>query len=461
MMATILRFLLYTLLLAVGVFMCMAMPHLDYAPHLMWFFSTFLVGGALALVVKNCGRGQLLLAIPIAVLSANAVAVQIWPPHIQRNIFWAFNPIAKRDAHYQLLRSVLLPVAAQPLLIPRSTLPSGDHDSRLLSVAAGLEVSVFAGGLDRPHALAINRQGVLFVSLPELGQVVALPDRDRDGVADESQLFAGGLDRPSGLVFHDGMLYVAMADQVVRFAEQGSAAAELFCDELPASDQHWAHALVVGGDRHLYLSVGAGVEHDDWRCATVLRLGAGGQVQAFASGLHDCQGLAVHPRSGSIWATDNNPDALGFDVHPDELNVLQAGADYGWPFCYGYRQLDDTLGSEEICRTTQPALMQLPADSLPRGLAFGHHLDGAAHFKSMLYVVLQGSADGRWQQGFRLLGVPLAADGRILGWGIDLVSGWGNEGQPWGQPTDCIVGGDGCLYLCDTQAGVIYRIKFR
>ena len=73
---------------------------------------------------------------------------------------------------------------------------------------------------------------------------------------------------------------------------------------------------------------------------------------------------------------------------------------------------------------------------------------------------MQGANYGKRQQGFRLMGVPLSAEGRILGWGIDLIAGWSVEGKPWGEPTDCVVGADGSLYVSDQRAGCVYRISF-
>ena len=463
-MLTIVRFILLTLLLAAGVFLTMAVPFLPFANSVLWFLSTFFIGAGVALVVKYCGRGALILAVPIAVLSANALVVEIWPPQVRRPIFRAFTEVAKRDEAYRQLRKQLLPVTLQELTVPDTLRQGWDHGLSELEVVNGLDVTLFATGLTQPHSLAVSDDGVLFVSLPKVGQVVALIDSDGDGVVDKFHVFATGLDRPSGLAFHQGALYVATASKLLLLLDTDNDyvadARQVVNDELPVAKLHWAHALVVGADQHLYLSVAAEVEGDDWRRAALLRVSADGTTELFATGLYDCQGLAVHPLSGSLWGTDNSPETLGFDIHPDELNVIVAGGDYGWPFCYGNRLPDAELGSVEICQSTQPSLAQLHANSTPRGLAFGATLQAPSQFQSMLYMALQGSDYGKHEQGFRLMGVPIGDDGRIVGWGIDLISGWSVDGKPWGQPTDCVVGADGCLYVSDRLAGCIYRISF-
>lgn len=443
----------------------MAIPFLSFSNSVLWFLATFVVGGGLALVAKHCGRGALLLAIPIAVLAANALVIQIWPPLVRHPILRAFNEVAKRDDNYRQLRQQVLPVTLQTLNIPPQLKRGWNHGQRALEVANGVKVTLFSTGLSAPYAMAVDEQGVIYVSLPKVGQVITLVDDNGDGVADGSHVFCSGLNRPSGLAFKDGVLQVATATRVLALYDGDdnfeSERQKVVYDQLPADDYHWAHALVVDAEQQLYVSVGAEVTGESWQRAAVLKILDNGRASLYASGLYDCQGLAVHPQSGSIWATDDGPESLGFYVHPDELNVLIPDGDYGWPFCYGNRLPDAEQGSAEICRSTQPSLLQLPANSSPRGITFGHDINGAVPYKSMLFMVMQGANYGKRQQGFRLMGVPLSAEGRILGWGVDLVAGWSVEGKPWGEPTDCVVGADGALYITDRRAGCVYRIVFQ
>lgn len=463
-MQAIIRFFLWTSLLSVGVFVTMAIPFLQVANNLLWFLSTVVIGGGAALVAKNCGRGALLLAIPISILLANAFVVRLWPPQVQHNIFRAFNDVANRDADYRNLHQQLLPVVNTPLALPAAANNSWHASEQELAVAKGITLDLFSSALINPHSIAIDVEGVVFVSLPNVGRVVALHDDDGDAKADRVGVFAAGLDKPSGLTFKDGVLCVATATKLLALPDDNNDyqadSQQVITDKLLSFPQRWAHALVLGADNNLYVSVPGDDKSSSWQQAAVLRVASDGELQIFSSGLYDCQGLAVHPQSGSLWATENSPETISYFVHPDELNVLRANGDYGWPFCYGNRLPDATLGSVEICQATEPALMQLPANSAPSGLAFGAKLQGADYFKHMLYLVMPGVDSGKRQQGFRLMGVPLGADGRILGWGIDLVAGWSVEGQPWGQPTDCAVGGDGCLYITDKLAGVVYRLSF-
>jgi glucose/arabinose dehydrogenase len=52
--------------------------------------------------------------------------------------------------------------------------------------------------------------------------------------------------------------------------------------------------------------------------ATVLR-------DTFAHGLKDPEGAALHPQTGELWSIDHGPQG------GDEINIIRAGKDYGWP----------------------------------------------------------------------------------------------------------------------------------
>jgi glucose/arabinose dehydrogenase len=67
--------------------------------------------------------------------------------------------------------------------------------------------------------------------------------------------------------------------------------------------------------------------HDDGRVPTdnpfVSRAGALPEIWTY--GHRNVQGLAIHPETGDVWATEHGPQG------GDELNLIQPGKNYGWP----------------------------------------------------------------------------------------------------------------------------------
>lgn len=106
--------------------------------------------------------------------------------------------------------------------------------------------------------------------------------------------------------------------------------------------------LVTGADRfRFYDSDLDGVEHDftdnpDIRrnfSGRVIRINRDGSIpkdnpwlnratvlpETFAHGFRDPEGAAINPATGELWATDHGPQG------GDEINIVRAGKDYGWP----------------------------------------------------------------------------------------------------------------------------------
>ena len=60
---------------------------------------------------------------------------------------------------------------------------------------------------------------------------------------------------------------------------------------------------------------------------------AGARPEIFSWGHRNPQGLAVHPETGKIWEVEHGPRG------GDELNILKAGANYGWPLATARHRL--------------------------------------------------------------------------------------------------------------------------
>jgi glucose/arabinose dehydrogenase len=130
------------------------------------------------------------------------------------------------------------------------------------------------------------------------------------------------------------------------------------------STGHYGSRAVFGPEGYLYVSVGDrqfkdfGPDHVGQRLGddlgSVLRLREDGSVPdsnpfvddpdasdaVFTYGNRNPQGLAVHPGTGAVWETEYG------ERDGDEINVLEAGGNYGWPVAdnsceYG---TDDAVG---------------------------------------------------------------------------------------------------------------------
>lgn len=398
-----------------------------------------------------------------------------------RNWFWGLGGLASTCGLILILNQVIWPPAGNgaslnevrnqavlknvPLLVPELFRKGRFAAPRTLQAQPSLQISVFASDLSKPRMIAFSPQGDLYVSIPREGRIVVLPDRNRDGTGDTAHIFADNLDQPHGLAFSGNDLIVAENGRLLKLTDDDHDLkvdrTAIVSTDLPPGGGHWTRSVVIGADGTYYVSAGSSCnvcEEDDPRRAAVLRIDKdGGPAEIFSRGLRNSVGLALHPQTGELWASDNGRDMLGDDLPPEEINRVVADGDYGWPYCYGQKIPDPDLGSSGRCLDTLPPEVEMQAHSAPLGITFGEELKFPERLRSMLFVAFHGSWNRSVPTGYKLIGIPFE-NGQPSGPPEDIVRGWLQGRATWGRPVDPAVGPDGALYLSDDRAGVIYRI---
>jgi glucose/arabinose dehydrogenase len=330
----------------------------------------------------------------------------------------------------------------------------------------GFRIEIFASGLEAPRFMALSPDGVLFITALDGGEVVALPDRNKDGKADRVITFVKGLKRPHGIDFHEGYLYVGETHQVVRFKydkfDTAPGEKEIIVPNLPTGG-HFTRTVRFSPDGKMYVSVGSSCnvcQEKDERRAAILQFNPdGSDGEIFARGLRNSVGITWHPQTKEMWATDNGRDWLGDNLPPEEINIVKEGKNYGWPQCYGNKIPDPEYGSEEFCKKTMPPVFEMQAHSAPLGLAFYTGNMFPEEYRGDLFVAFHGSWNRSVPTGYKVVRVKIE-DGKPASI-EDFAAGWLRGQKAEGRPVDVIVGLDGSLYISDDRAGMVYRISHR
>jgi glucose/arabinose dehydrogenase len=180
---------------------------------------------------------------------------------------------------------------------------------------------------------------------------------------------------------------------------------------------------------------------------------AGYRPEIFTMGNRNAIGLTVHPVTGAIWETENGP------ADDDEVNILKAGANYGWPLVgYGRDYSGDFIGGvgaigEEAGRPDaykmylegmEPPLLFWAPTVAPGGMTF-YSGDRFPKWKGSLFIALL--------KGQRLERVSF----KEHGWVSRREALLGDLQQ---RIRDVRQGPDGFLYaLTDEDAGAVLRIE--
>ena len=220
---------------------------------------------------------------------------------------------------------------------------------------AGIEREAFLTDLAFPTNMAFAPDGRLFFTEKNTGNVRLVTASGRL-VAEPFARFAVANSGETGMLGvaiaptfeREPWVYLYYSDAAsgnnvlvrVRDEDGRAGAREVLGSFLPwSAGYHNGGDLLFGTDGNLYVAVGEA--HEPSRAqdpsdvgGKILRLEPDGSVPpdnpfdgspAFTIGHRNSFGLCLDPDTGHIWETENGPDV------DDEVNLLRAGANHGWP----------------------------------------------------------------------------------------------------------------------------------
>ncbi len=347
-------------------------------------------------------------------------------------------------------------------------------DLAQLKAPAGFHISIFAEDVDGARMMIFTPGGVLLVSESGEGKVVALPDPKHSGKATRTVTVVDGLNEPHGLAFYEGRLYVAENDKLRRYDWDEAhlrATNPKLLTELPKGGGHSTRSLLFH-DGKMYVAAGSSCNaciEKDPRRATVMEFNPDGSGQKiFVKGLRNAVGLAVNPKTDTVWVTVNGRDWLGDDLPPETIYDLgKDGGDGGWPYCFGDRVADSnfTKPGDNRCQNVLEPKVQMQAHSAPLGLAFYEGSEFPAEYQNNTFVAFHGSWNRSVPTGYKIVRVKLDDKGQPLGGAQDFITGWlapgeTKKGRWMGRPVAIVFGAGGDMYLSDDAGGVIYRVTY-
>lgn len=208
------------------------------------------------------------------------------------------------------------------------------------------ELSVFAAGVAGLMGIAVSPD------FPETGYVYVVGTFSRIGTSTVSRTF-NRLKRALGRMVSSDTRF-AYVNRVYRLRDVDGKGVDpaIVVDDLPSDPYHAGGALDFGPDGMLYVTTGDAAHHAAAQDLTslagkILRYAPDGSVPAdnplrgspvYARGIRNSQGLAWHPITGDLFATEHGPssgESEGGRSGYDEVNVINPGSNHGWPIVVG------------------------------------------------------------------------------------------------------------------------------
>ena len=222
--------------------------------------------------------------------------------------------------------------------------------------------------------------------------------------------------------------------------------------------RHFGGRVVFDGNGHVFLTLGdrgnrPSAQDLGNHAGSVIRLTedggvprdnpfrsmAGARPEIYTVGNRNVQGAAINPRTGELWTHEHGPQG------GDEVNIIRAGVNYGWPvITYGRNYgIGTRIGEGTHKEGMAQPLYQWTPSIAPSGMAF---YDGDK-FPGWRGNLLVGALRFRLLSRLELDGERVVREERML------------EGTI-GRIRDVRVGPDGYVYLLsDETNGVIVRLE--
>ena len=391
----------------------------------------------------------------------------------------------RRKRDWMVLAALALLVTASLLAQrPRQRAPLGDGPWTFDTFERNtrIRVSVVAKGLSHPWSIAFLPGGDLLVT-ERPGRLRVIRDGVLDpepvaGIPDVRAVDLGGL---MDLALHpkfDANHWVYMsyskatdkgvATSLARGRWDGKALVnteDVFVTDPTGGTNVAGSRILFDRDGTIFFTVGGAGQNNDQRgqdpgrhAGKILRLRDDGSVPAdnpfvnragylpeiFSMGHRNPTGLALHPDTGELWESEQGPQG------GDEINIIRAGKNYGWPVVTYGRDYDGKRLSEQpsLPQFEQPHLFFVPSIAT-EGIAF-YTGDRFPAWNGNLFVA--GMVEARIPNTGQIQRIVLNADGEL-------------RREPFFREfrqrfRDVRQGPDGLLYaLTDEDPGVVLKIE--
>jgi glucose/arabinose dehydrogenase/cytochrome c5 len=346
----------------------------------------------------------------------------------------------------------------------------------------GFKVGLYATGLDNPRLIRTAPNGDFFVAETDKGQIMIFRGIAADGKPKTTSIFASGLNEPFGIAFYPPgpdpkWLYIGNTNEVVRFPYKNgdltATGASQHIANLPANGRgHTTRDIRFSPDgKTMFVSVGSGSNVNDPDThpeekdrANILAFDPdGSHMRIYAYGIRNPVGLAIDPKTGELWCSVNERDALGDNLVPDYITHVQKGGFYGWPWWYIGGHQDPRLKGkhpELKDKAIVPDVLLQPHNASLE-MTFYEGKQFPSEYDGDIFAAEHGSWNRGIRAGYEVIRVPLHQTGHATGEYEDFLTGFVlPDGNAWGRPVGVTVAPDGSLLVTDDGSNSIWRITY-
>lgn len=333
----------------------------------------------------------------------------------------------------------------------------------------GFHITLYADHVTNARQMALSPAGIVYVGSRSSSKVYALIPNATKTQAEKVLVVADHLNMPNGVAYHQGSLYVAELNQILRYDNidttyDKAPRPTIINSSFPKDTEHGWKFIRIGPDNHLYIPIGAPCNichQENPRYATIMRMKLdGSDLKIYAHGVRNSVGFDWHPDDKTLWFTDNGRDWLGDNSPPDELNhAPRAGMHFGFPFVHGKGLADPQFGRNIDHQLFTPPAFELGPHVAALGMSFYTGNQFPVSYHHHIFIPEHGSWNRSQKLGYRIMLVKIKGNTAISY--EPFATGWlQDNGVVWGRPVATLILADGSMLVSDDYANAIYRIAY-
>lgn len=393
-----------------------------------------------------------------------------------------------------------------------------DEAGQVIRVKNGFTASTLVSSAGRNRHIAVSPNGDLFIKLDRLRngrgilQMRRNPDSGEFVLIDSFANYGG-----TGIAIREGYLYASSDDAVYRYALDPAGnvlqkeSPQRIIQGLWSRRQHASKSIALDFAGNIYVNIGAPSNACQVKDRTkdspgmdpcpildsaggIWKFKANGNNQSYAegtryaTGLRNVVGLDWNSAENALYVMQHGrdmlsslfpeeySDSLSAELPGEEMFRVEAGKDYGWPYCY-YDPIQNKKvlapeyggdGSETgRCALKEQPLIAFPGHWGPNAMLFYTGDQFPERYKNGAFVAFHGSwnrAPFR-QAGYNVVFVPMK-DGKPSGDYELFADGFtGKEyimstGDALYRPCGLAQTPDGSLLVSDSREGRVWQIRF-
>lgn len=319
-------------------------------------------------------------------------------------------------------------------------------------------ISVLTQGFTSPQFVKADNKGNLFVTDSEANTLWIVPNDNPQ----QPQVVDNKLNGLMSIDWYKDSVYVVTDTKVIQYTDiqvDGSyRERKTLIDTLPKPNNNTYHTIAVQDDR-IYIAIPSNCEtckpKDKKRGSIVSYAIDGKDEKFFAQGLKQITDIVLN--QDNFIVTDIGRTGISNQLPAVEINKIEEGKDYGWPYCYGTSNTDPKYTDQtDFCENkAEASIAELPKDN---GLSGFDLIPNQFYndFANDYVFIYQGGQNESIPKGYKVVVKDINTDSPAK----NFITGWLlPDGTIWGVPKGVTFDNNGGMIITDNKNGLLYRVS--